>query len=255
MDDFTSSTRTTDRSACALDSSTRTMEPPALALTCKSVRSTLWDYSAGTLDGSDSSMVAAHIRDCGECDLHRAEVRSLRTGLKSLPEMSVSPLLRTRLRVIASRERSRQALRRTLSARMAEFRSRLKLMFDNLLRPIAVPAVGGMLASFLCFGVIVDTLHFHPEWDYDIPVGLFTQVTIDDVSPFSVNGKDVLVQLTIDRDGAVSGFEVPQGTASPDELKEIGNLVLYSSFTPATAFGERVTGKILVNIQHINVRG
>ncbi len=201
-------------------------------------------------------MVAMHLRECGECDLHRAEVRSLRTGLKSLPQMSVSPLLRTRLRVIASRERSRQALRRNLAARIIEFRSRLKLLFDNVLRPIAVPAAGGMLASFLCFGVIVDTLHVHPEWDYDIPVGLFTQVTIDDVSPFSViNGKDVLVQLTIDKTGAVSGFEVPQGTASPDELKEIGNLVLYSSFTPATAFGQRVTGKILVNIQHINVRG
>jgi hypothetical protein len=118
-----------------------------------------------------------------------------------------------------------------------------------------VPAAGGMLASFLCFGVIVDTLQYHPEWQNDIPVGLYTQVAIDDVSPFSVNGKDVMVQLTIDKDGSVSGFEVPQGTATEDEMREIGNLVLYSSFTPATAFGQPVTGKILVNILHINIRG
>ncbi len=38
-------------------------------------------------------------------------------------------------------------------------------------------------------------------------------------------------------------------------MREIGNLVLYSSFTPATAFGQPVTGKILVNILHINIRG
>jgi hypothetical protein len=80
-------------------------------------------------------------------------------------------------------------------------------------------------------------------------------VTMDDVSPFSVGGKDVLVQLTVDRNGLVSDFELPQGTASPEELKEIGNLVLYSSFTPATAFGQPVTGKRLVLINHINVRG
>lgn len=225
-------------------------------LNCRSVRSTLWEYVAGTLDQSASLMVAMHLRECGECDLHRAEVRSMRTGLKSLPEMGVSSLLRTKLRVIASREHSRQALRRNLAARLADLRSRMKLTFDNLLRPIAVPAAGGMLASFLCFGVIVDTLNVYPVWDNDIPVGLFTQVTIDDVSPFSVcSGKDVLVELTIDKNGAVSGFEVPRGKASPDELKEIGNLVLYSSFTPATSFGQRVSGKILVNIQHINVRG
>jgi len=224
-------------------------------LNCKSVRSTLWDFAAGTLDESDRLMVATHLGECRGCHLHRAEVRSLRTGLKSLPEKTVSPMLHTRLRVIASRERSRQALRRDLAARIAELRARARLVFDNLLRPIAVPAAGGMLASFLCFGVIVDTLQYHPEWQNDIPVGLYTQVAIDDVSPFSVNGKDVMVQLTIDKNGAVSGFEVPQGTATEDQMREIGNMVLYSSFTPATAFGQPVTGKILVNILHINIRG
>ncbi len=225
-------------------------------VTCSSVRSSLWDFTAGTLDPDNSRMVASHLDDCRECRLHRAEVGSLSTGLKHLPKMTPAPLLRTRLSVIASRERSRQALRRTLEARFAEFRSRLKLLFDNVLRPIALPAVGGMLASTLCFGVIVDTLHMPPDWSNDIPVGLYTQVTIDDVTPFSdCAGKDVLVQLTIDRNGNVVGFEVPQGTMSNDELKEIGNFVLYSSFTPATAFGEPVSGKILVHIQHLNVRG
>jgi hypothetical protein len=65
----------------------------------------------------------------------------------------------------------------------------------------------------------------------------------------------VIVQLTIDKNGVVSDFEVPQGSDSPEEMREIGNLVLYSSFVPATAFGQRVTGKILVNIHHINIRG
>ncbi len=227
----------------------------AAELSCKSVRSTLWDFAAGALDESDRLIVETHLGECRECNLHRAEVRSLHTGLKSLPQKSVSPLLGTRLRVIASRERSRQALRQDLAARIAELRARARLVFDNILRPIAVPAAGGMLASFLCFGAIVDTLQYHPEWQNDIPVGLYTQVAIDDVSPFSVNGNDVMVQLTIDKNGAVSDFEVPQGTETPEQLREIGNLVLYSSFTPATAFGQPVTGKILVNIHHINIRG
>jgi putative zinc finger protein len=237
------------------DSLTRTTDPDALS--CKSVRSVLWDFAAGTLDESDRLMVAAHLAACRECDLHRAEVRSVRAGLKSLPEKTVSPLLRTRLRVIASRERARQVLRRNLAARIADLRSRAKLVFDNLLRPVAVPAVGGMMASFLCFGAIVETLHVRPVWDNDIPFGVYTQVMIDDVSPFPLDGHDVMVQLTVDKDGKVSDFEVPQGAASPEQLRDIGNLVLFGSFVPATAFGQPVTGKILVTISHvsINIRG
>ncbi len=225
-------------------------------LTCKSVRGSLWEYAAGKLGETERESVTMHVRDCRECDLHRSEVRSLRTGLKSPAPLSVPPMLSTRLAVIASRERSRLLLRQTLTARMSELRSRAKLVFDNLLRPIAVPAAGGMLASFLCFGAIVDTLHYHPEWQPDIPVGLFTQVTVDDLSPFSVNGTDVIgMQLTVDPNGAVSDFEVPGGNVSPEAMKEIGNVVLYSTFNPATSFGQRVTGKIRVDIRHINIRG
>lgn len=230
-------------------------------LNCNSVRRALWDHAAKVLEDSESERVGTHLEICRECDLHRAEVRSLRSGLGNLPRMAVPSMLSTRLRVIASRERSRMILRRDLAARLTELRRNLKLLFDNLLRPIAVPATGGILASLFCITAIVDTLHFHPEWQpADIPVGLFTDVTIDGVSPFSVNGPDVTMQLTVDPNGTVSDFEVSgdtrkQGDTSPEEMREIGNMVLFSTFTPATSFGQKVSGKIVVSSRHINIRG
>lgn len=229
-------------------------------LNCNFVRSALWEYTAGALGDAERETMNTHLHTCRECDLHRAEVRSLRTGLKSLPEKTVSSMLSTRLKVIASRERSRFLLRRDLAARLGELRANAKLLFDNLLRPLALPAVGGVLSSFFCIGMIVDTLQFHPEWQPDIPVGLFTQVTIEGMSPFSMNGPDVTMQLTVDPNGAVSDFEMPGDgktahRASPEEMREIGNMVLFSTFTPATAFGQKVSGKILVGSRHINIRG
>ena len=230
-------------------------------MNCSSVRSALWDYAAGTLGSSEREGVALHLDECRECALHRAEVRSMRTGLKSLRDKSASTLLATRLKVLASRERSRFLRRRDMAARLSDLRGTVALMFDHLLRPFAVPAAGGVLASFFCITMIVDTLHFHPEWQPDIPVvGLFTQVTIDGVSPFSVDGPDVTLQLTVDPSGAVSDFEVPPDgdqihNASAAEMKEIGNMVLFSTFTPATSFGQKVSGKILVGSRHINIRG
>jgi hypothetical protein len=142
-----------------------------------------------------------------------------------------------------------------VEARWNEFLANAKLVFDNLLRPLAVPAAGGVLSSVFCFGLMLNSFHVGPVWQNDIPVGLFTQVMLNDVSPFYSSGGDVIVQLTIDAEGRVTDFTVPEGAATPEELQEIGNLVLYSTFTPATAFGQRVAGKILVGIQHINVRG
>jgi hypothetical protein len=216
-------------------------------LNCKSVQALLWDESEG-------EAVKAHVRGCRDCNLRRVEIVSLRTGLKSLPQKAISPLLTTKLHVIASREHSRQMLRRNLAARFADVGSRLKLAFDNLLRPLAVPAAGGILASFFCFSIIVDTLHVHPDWRNDIPVGLFTDVTMADSSPFSFGGKDIIVQLTIDETGHVSNYTAPDGTA-PEDMREIANLALYSTFTPAISFGQRVSSKILVSIHHIDVRG
>lgn len=221
-------------------------------LNCKSVQALLWDDSErGTLGVA----VDTHLRGCRECGQDRAEIRSLQTGLRSLPKKSISPLLATRLRVIASREHSRQALRRNVKARFDDIGSRLKLAFDNLLRPLAVPAAGGILASFFCFSIIVDTLHVHPDWRNDIPVGLYTEVTIAESSPFSFAGNDIMVQLTVDEKGNVSDFTVPDPRASAEDIREIGNLVLYSTFTPAVSFGQRVSSKILVSIHHIDVRG
>src|SRR5579872_2664947 len=194
-------------------------------MNCKSVRESLWDFMAENLQKEEREKVSRHVEDCRDCNLHLAEVRSLRLGFKGLPRKDISPL-----------------------------RSTVKLAFDNLLRPIAVPAAGGILASMFCFVVIVDTLHVHADWDNDIPIGLYTNVILDEATPFSVSGQDVIVQLTVDSTGKVSDFNVPSGNASSDEMREIGNLVLYSSFIPATAFGQRVSGKILVGINHINVR-
>lgn len=226
---------------------------------CKSIRNSLWDYAAGTLGAKAREAVAVHLRDCRECDLHRVEIASLRAGLRSLSGRGVSPLLSTRVQVVASRERARRLSRLDFAARLKDLGWRARLLFDNLLRPLAVPVAGGLLASCLCFGVIVDTLHVHPDWTgefgKDVPVGLYTRVAIDDFSPFLVSGKDVMVQLTVDASGKVSDFMVPQGNVSTDEMREIGNLVLYSTFIPATAFGQRVSGKILVNIHHINIQG
>ncbi len=223
-------------------------------LNCRSVRGRLWEYVAGTLRETERGPVAVHLHDCEDCDRLRAEYRSVRLGLKSLPAKKPSPLLETQLRVVASRERARRLQRMDFAGWMKELRIELRLAFDNVLRPLAVPAAGGVLASCLCFGMIVDTLHLHAAEAKDVPTALFAQATIETLSPFTVGEKDTMVMLRVDENGRVTDFSVPRGRATADELSQIGNLVLYSTFLPARAFGQRVSSNMLVEIQHMDVK-
>lgn len=222
---------------------------------CSTYRDDLWDFAAGRLNPRESKAIAQHVQECRECQFEVQDMASMKQGFRALPQKTPPPILHTRLQVLASREHSRQVLRRTMAIRFHEFRSRFKLTFDHLFKPLMVPASGGLLASFLCFGVIVGSLHLDRNLGVDVPIGLFTSVVLEAASPFSTNSKDVMVLLTVDEKGNVSDFTLPQGAASSDEMQAIGNLVLYSTFKPATRLGIPVSSKILFNIQHMRVKG
>lgn len=184
--------------------------------------------------------------------------RDFMDELKNLPCRPVPPLLTTRLSVLASRECSRRNTHRTYRTWIVDRISRAQLFFDNLLKPLAVPAAGGLLCSFLCFGVIVNTLHLHygADWQDDMPINFTSEIAFGDVSPFTNTGQDVMVQLSVDSMGNVTDYALPQNPhPSPEVLQQIGNLVLFSTFKPAMRLGRPIASKRLINISHMTVKG
>jgi hypothetical protein len=212
-------------------------------MTCRTVQHSLWESPV-------SEEIIAHLNECGDCESERRQIRALSAGMRNLPIRRVPELATLKLKVLASHQ-----VQGRLPSAFRQWGGRMKMAFDNLLKPLAVPAMGGIMASMLCFGVIVDKLQYRPDWSPDVPVGLFTAVTMDDPSPLGCEGEDVIVQLTVDETGKVTDYTLPHGTASPEQMQEIGNLVLYTTFTPATSFGQRISSRVLVDIHHMNVRG
>jgi hypothetical protein len=210
----------------------------------------MWDYQSGGLTEELRRGVESHLNYCRECEMYRVEVRSLRAGLRQLPLRRVPARLQKRLFGMARREHSRQMTKLTFSTWRVGVETRIRQFFDNLLKPFAVPAAGGLLTSFLCFGMILNTLHLPPEWDAEMPVGFSTEVMIDELTPFSFTGRDVMVKLTVDASGRVTNYEPQESHPTAEEMQEISNLVLYSTFTPATRFGKPVSSKRLFAIRH-----
>jgi hypothetical protein len=173
----------------------------------------------------------------------------IRQALLDLPVAPVPADLAVKLRVLASHERERQVNR-------FGWLKRRRMELNDLFKLLAVPVAGGLLSSLLLFTAMVDTLNAQLYLNTrDVPLGVYTQVSVGNLSPFAGNGEDLMVEVTIDPHGRVSDFSVPNGKVSPEQLRQVGNLLLYSTFTPATADGQPVSGKILVALHHINVEG
>ena len=68
---------------------------------------------------------------------------------------------------------------------------------------------------------------------------------------------ETVIELTINEKGQVTDYSVPSGKLDPALEAKLANLVMFSVGTPATFFGQPMTGKVLVSFRRsqIFVRG
>jgi hypothetical protein len=88
-----------------------------------------------------------------------------------------------------------------------------------------------------------------------MPLGVFTQVTVDTVSPFGFTGSEMTVELSIDKEGKVVGVSTNNAKLTREQMNHLGRLVLFTKFNPATSDGQPVSGKILLTRLGIDVQG
>jgi hypothetical protein len=179
-------------------------------------------------------------------------------GLRRLSGVPVPPALAARLQVAASYERARLLTRRNIGIWTRHMAGRCRLMIDNLMRPVALPFAGGLLSALVLFSMLVPTLVFERSVRNDVPITfLFTGASLEEITPFALSEHETVLELTIDERGRVTDYSVRRGVLTPDMV----NVLLFSRFTPATAFGQPTWGKFKVtfrrtqNTSDIVVRG
>jgi hypothetical protein len=224
-------------------------------MNCESVQSLYTRLLNDGLSEQARRSVSSHISQCEECERFCEDLRFSRSTLQRLPVLAVPKNLTSKLRVIASYDRERRQGAGEFSSPGQRWLTRARLTLKDLMRPLALPAAGGLLSSVLFFSILVNTFAVQMPGIDDIPISNFTQVRVDSLTPFGFTGCNMTVELTVDKTGRVIGFSVPNGTVSTEELKQLGNLILFSSFSPAVADGQPRSGKVVVKTLRINVQG
>jgi len=206
-------------------------------------------YLDNRLAEPERRRVARHLTVCGECATLHTQTARLRQNLRSLSPVRPPMKLDIDLHILASRE--------ILRVRQTAFESwlqRMRLTIDNMMRPMALPFAGGFTSALFIFCALMPNLGFLHTASNDKPTALSTEASIESVADFGARSKsndDTLIEVQVDGQGRMVDYELSQGQMT----SEIGNLLLFTTFTPATQFLRPTTGKVVIRLSRIVVKG
>lgn len=208
------------------------------------------------VSAEERRLLKRHLNGCRECALESERYLQLREKLRSLPTPVPPADLTTRLRVVASKVRME-----SFSSPWSRWRDRAELTMRNLMRPLAVPAVGGLCSAVFLFSTLVPMFKsaFAMSGPGDIPTMLNTQPMLKYTAPIAFSNADAVVDLQLDDQGRIVNFTIVNAPGQQSEKlrRSIENTLLFTEFWPATTFGRGVAGTIRISFRNsrIDVRG
>lgn len=180
-------------------------------MTCFSAKRKSTAYLDGRLRNRETLRVTDHLSKCDPCASYFDQIGSLRSGLQNLAPPAVPVALGTKLRVIASRER--HTLLETRGSRLRYWWTKWTFRLDQLMRPLTIPATGGLLSSLLLFatlGFAIGTTTRSVA--YEVPV-VYEDRAGANLVPISVTSA-VLLSISLDGKGHIQDYVVRDGEDS-----------------------------------------
>src|SRR5277367_5735403 len=109
---------------------------------CRSAKRKVSAYLDNAMSERERRELRLHLCACRVCALESQRQQRVRNTLRSLPQRNSPPDLMFRLRVVASKARME-----TRTSRWRHRLDRLELSLKHLMRPLALPAVGGLCSA------------------------------------------------------------------------------------------------------------
>ena len=173
-------------------------------------------------------------------------LRMLRNAPRRVPPADLT----ASLRVIASRERQRLVEKRTFGQIFASWLERTRFTLQDMLRPLMLPATGGVFSAVVLFSMwVVPTYPMRAKVDVNLPTDFSASVDVVDVVKGSqdVGLRDsVLLDVDVDEQGHFVDYQVVSGASAvsdPRTRRRDENLLYFTKFAPATAFGMPMAGR------------
>ncbi len=222
-------------------------------MTCWSAKRRREEFVDGRLRGNEASRIAAHLAECRSCSLEFEQARAMRVTLRRLPNPKAPSALRTALRVKASQERS--AIEQHQGSRFRRLWEGWLLRMDELMRPITLPATGGLLSSIMLFGALTVTIGTATrQADYEVPV-MYGEGTNANLVPMQLRSP---VTLTLSLDGTGHITDYAFGNTSSSFVGDAARLqyrnIAVPNFSSVLAIASPINRDISIKFEPLTFR-
>ncbi len=231
-------------------------------MNCRDAARRLPGYLDGAIAPKDHAIVREHLDACGSCRDLLESYRRMSVCLANVEPLAVPADLAMRIRVQAAHSVSPWVdVRRSWSGAL--------MVFQDFLKPLAVPATGGILTALVVFVLVVQNVLVGVPMGIvanDLPLNLVQPARLESLAPFPVPGvvaseghpdSGVLVlEATLNAQGEVVSYNILSGPDDTAVKHQIDQVLLFSRFRPALSFGRpTVGGRVLLSFSEVRVHG
>jgi Putative zinc-finger len=219
---------------------------------CVQAKSLLSPYLDGAVTGGQMRDLGRHLETCVPCNQEYVSLRQTQNLLARVGRRQAPADLALKLRLAVSREAAR-AQRPYLTG--------VLVRFENALNAFMVPAMAGLTTAVLVFGVLMGFMALPLQADNpDVPLMLYTQPELQQ-SAFptavdSIRGDSLVIEAYVDSKGRVQDYRILSNPKDSQELlPQVKNMLIFTTFRPATSMGRPTTGRAVLSFSKISVKG
>jgi len=221
-------------------------------MTCAVAKRLMSSYLDGAVTRSQMAQMDEHLRACVECAARFVSVQRTQSLVGSLGRKSAPPDLALKLRVALSQELA--------NSRRSRWDS-LRVRWENAFNATMVPATAGLVTTLIIFGLLISFLYpAQVRAANDVPTMLYTPAELKS-TPFELsmgvaNTDSLVVEAYVGPDGRVLDYRVLSAPEDAEAiLPQLKNMLIFTTFNPATAFGQPTSSRVILTFSKVQVRG
>ena len=221
-------------------------------MTCAVAKRLMSSYLDGAVTRSQMAQMDEHLRACVECAARFVSVQRTQSLVGSLGRKSAPPDLALKLRVALSQELA--------NSRRSRWDS-LRVRWENAFNATMVPATAGLVTTLIIFGLLISFLYpAQVRAANDVPTMLYTPAELKS-TPFELsmgvaNTDSLVVEAYVGPDGRVLDYRVLSAPEDAEAiLPQLKNMLIFTTFNPATAFGQPTSSRVILTFSKVQVKG